>query len=46
MARALGLWPYKDVFHSRRASETREVEALCRALSAGPVGVGDRIGEG
>jgi hypothetical protein len=45
MARALGLWPYKDVFHSAPSSETREVEALLAALSAGPVGVGDRIGE-
>jgi hypothetical protein len=45
MARALGLWPYKDVFHSAPTSETREVEALLAALSAGPVGVGDRIGE-
>jgi hypothetical protein len=45
MARALGLWPYKDVFHSHRASATREVEALLSALSAGPVGIGDRIGE-
>ena len=45
MARALGLWPYKDVFHSTPTSETREVEALLSALSAGPVGVGDRIGE-
>src|SRR4029078_8809250 len=44
MARALGLWPYKDVFHSAAGSETREVEALLSALSAGPVGVGDRIG--
>jgi hypothetical protein len=45
MARALGLWPYKDVFHSAPGSEAREVEALLAALSAGPVGVGDRIGE-
>ena len=45
MARALGLWPYKDVFHSAGASETSEVEALLSALSAGPVGIGDRIGE-
>lgn len=45
MARALGLWPYKDVFHSGPGSETREVEALLAALSAGPVGIGDRIGE-
>jgi hypothetical protein len=45
MARALGLWPYKDVFHSAPGSATREVEALLAALSAGPVGIGDRIGE-
>ena len=45
MARALGLWPYKDVFHSAPTSETREVEALLSALSAGPVGIGDAIGE-
>jgi hypothetical protein len=45
MARALGLWPYKDVFHSAPGTETREVEALLAALSAGPVGIGDRIGE-
>ena len=45
MARALGLWPYKDVFHSAAGSATREVEALLAALSAGPVGIGDRIGE-
>lgn len=45
MARALGLWPYKDVFHSASGSETREVEALLSALSAGPVGIGDRVGE-
>jgi hypothetical protein len=45
MARALGLWPYKDVFHSTADSATREVEALLSALSAGPVGIGDRIGE-
>ena len=36
MARALGLWPYKDVFHSAPGSATREVEALLAALSAGP----------
>ena len=41
MARALGLWPYKDVFHSAPGSDTREVEALLAALSAGPVGIGD-----
>jgi hypothetical protein len=45
MARALGLWPYKDVFHSGPSSDTREIEALLAALSAGPVGIGDRIGE-
>jgi hypothetical protein len=45
MARALGLWPYKDVFHSAPGPETREVEALLAALSGGPVGIGDRIGE-
>jgi hypothetical protein len=45
MARALGLWPYKDVFHSAIGSEPREVEALLSALSAGPVGVGDPIGQ-
>jgi hypothetical protein len=45
MARALGLWPYKDVFHSARAAPDREIEALLAALSAGPVGVGDAIGE-
>jgi len=44
IARALGLWPYKDVFHSAAGSEPREVEALLSALSAGPVGVGDRVG--
>ena len=38
MARALGLWPYKDVFHSAPASETRDVEALLAVMSAGPVG--------
>jgi hypothetical protein len=45
MARALGLWPYKDVFHSAPSVETRDVEALLSALSAGPVGVGDGIGQ-
>jgi len=45
MARALGLWPYKDVFHSASSSPTREVEALLAALSAGPVGIGDALGD-
>jgi hypothetical protein len=44
MARALGLWPYKDVFHASPESETRDVEALLAVMSAGPVGIGDRIG--
>jgi hypothetical protein len=44
MARALGLWPYKDVFHAALESEHREIEALLSALSAGPVGIGDRAG--
>lgn len=45
MARALGLWPYKDVFQSTPSSPTREVEALLAALSAGPVGIGDALGD-
>lgn len=51
LARALGLWPFKDVFLSRRDGEGprdgdphAEVEALLAALSAGPVGIGDRVG--
>jgi hypothetical protein len=43
VADALGLFPYKDVFHTR--SEHAEVEALLSALSTGPVGIGDRLGE-
>ncbi len=49
-ARALGLWPFKDVFLSRTdgsgldGDPLAEVEALLSALSAGPVGVGDRLG--
>ena len=49
LARALGLHPYKDVFLSRRdgsgldGDPHAEVEALLAALSAGPVGIGDRI---
>ena len=49
-ARALGLWPFKDVFLSRRdgtgldGDPLAEVEALLAALSAGPVGIGDRLG--
>ena len=50
LACALGLHPYKDVFLSRRdgagleGDPHAEVEALLAALSAGPVGIGDRIG--
>jgi hypothetical protein len=50
LARALGLLPFKDVFLSSQAGEGRdgdpraEVEALLAALSAGPVGIGDRLG--
>jgi len=51
LARALGLWPFKDVFLSRRDGDGprdgdphAEVEALLSALSAGPVGIGDRVG--
>ena len=49
MAGALGLWPFKDVFFSARGEGIDgdphpEVEALLSALSAGPVGIGDRIG--
>jgi hypothetical protein len=51
LARALGLWPFKDVFLSRRdgtgprdGDPHAELEALLAALSAGPVGIGDRVG--
>jgi hypothetical protein len=51
LARALGLWPFKDVFLTRRDGEGprdgdphAEAEALLAALSAGPVGIGDRVG--
>ena len=39
LAAALGIWPYTDVFMS---SETDNL--LLATLSAGPVGIGDRIG--
>jgi hypothetical protein len=39
-ASALGLWPWSDVFMSRETDNL-----LLSALSAGPVGVGDRISE-
>jgi hypothetical protein len=50
LARALGLWPYKDVFLSHERTPEgfgeplAEAEALLAALSAGPVGIGDAIG--
>lgn len=50
LARALGLWPFKDVFLSDRSGRGwdgdphAEAEALLSALSAGPVGIGDRLG--
>ena len=53
LLRSLGLWPYKDVFMSH-GNETGEVdidgdpnamlEACLAALSAGPFGIGDRLG--
>ena len=51
LARALGLFPFKDVFltqtndHGTASEPYAEVEALLAALSAGPVGIGDRLGE-
>jgi hypothetical protein len=50
LARALGLHPFKDVFLSDRSGTGKdgdplaEAEALLAALSAGPVGIGDRVG--
>jgi hypothetical protein len=53
LAGTLGLNAFKDVFFSRRPAsgadaidgdEHAEVEALLASLSAGPVGIGDRIG--
>ncbi len=50
LARALGLLPFKDVFLSQRQGSGwdgdphAEAEALLAALSAGPVGIGDRLG--
>jgi len=49
-ARALGLWPYKDVFltHGETAlgpgEDYVEAESMLAVLSAGPVGIGDRLG--
>lgn len=48
---SLGLLPFHDVFITNRthpdgfAESDADSEALMRALSAGPVGVGDKIGE-
>jgi len=49
LARALGLWPFKDAFFSAEGEgldgdRYADIEALLAALSAGPVGLGDRIG--
>src|SRR4029450_263220 len=50
LARALGLWPFKDVFLSHAPTADgfgdafSEAEALIAALSGGPVGIGDQIG--
>jgi hypothetical protein len=50
LARALGLHPFKDVFMTARDGDGldgdphAEAEAMLAALSAGPVGIGDRIG--
>lgn len=53
VADALGLSAFKDCFFSRRTpdgldpidgDEHAEVEALLACMSAGPVGIGDRIG--
>ena len=50
LARALGLHPYKDVFVSHGETglgpgeRYTEAESLLAALSAGPVGIGDRRG--
>ena len=42
MARALGLVPFKDVFLA--SGPHAAFEALLSSLSAGPVGIGDRLG--
>jgi hypothetical protein len=54
IVRALGLWAFKDVFISEPKNESgvvdidgdsnAELEAALSALSAGPVGIGDRVG--
>lgn len=51
LARALGLFPFKDVFLTHTSGQGpaaepyAEAEALLAALSAGPVGIGDRLGQ-
>lgn len=42
LAGALGIWPFKDNFHS--SEKWGEEEALISILSAGMVGAGDRLG--
>ena len=53
LANALGLWPFKDVFMSHTNGREKvdidgdpncELEAMLASLSAGPVGIGDRLG--
>ncbi len=47
MARALGLSPFKDVFRTGPSTPAGEalVETVLSALSCGPIGIGDRLGE-
>ena len=51
LARALGLWPFKDVFLSRRdgdgratAIRSRRPRRCSQRSRRGPVGIGDRVG--
>jgi hypothetical protein len=53
MIKSLGMWPFKDVFMSSTedavvadtdGDPNAELEAALSALSAGPVGIGDRTG--
>ncbi len=53
IAKSLGQWPFKDVFMSHdnhavkvdvEGDPNAELESLLSALSAGPVGIGDRLG--
>nr|MDO8113701.1 hypothetical protein [Candidatus Sigynarchaeota archaeon] len=49
LARALNLWPFKDVFFTTKrgfmwGERCPELEAILSALSAGPVALGDPIG--